>query len=143
MCYQVGVTSRPDSTGRRNPEPRKDLVERATPFLPGGSVVRQAFIYQTAPSFGFFMLTYVAGITAWNKYRCVAVTDDAIHVLESTKSSGGARPERLLGTLPRRTRLGPASGRWAQLSILGERCWVHTRFHDQIAAADRDAGFTD
>jgi hypothetical protein len=117
-------------------------VRRAMPLLPGGGEIRQAFIYQSAPSFAFFAVTYFTGLTLWNRYRCVVVTPDGIHVLESTKASGGANPRRLLATLPRHTRLGPASGRWAELNIIGERCWVHTRFHDQIAAADREAGFT-
>ena len=133
-----GVRSR---TG--DPAPRPDLVERARPLLPAGSVIHQVLIYQTAPSFAFFVLTYVTGLTAWNGYRCVAVTQDAVHVLESSKSSGGGRPRRLLATLPRRTRLGPVSGRWGRLHLLGERGWVHRRFHDQITAADGAAGFTD
>ncbi|MBV9425128.1 MAG: hypothetical protein JOZ98_19630 [Solirubrobacterales bacterium] len=66
----------------------------------------------------------------------------AIYVLESSKLSGGAKPQSLLGTLPRRSRLGPVSGRWAQINLLGERHWVHKRFHPQIAAADHEAGFT-
>jgi hypothetical protein len=122
---------------------RKDLVERATPFLPAGGKITQVFICQTAPNFGFFIITYLTGLTMfWNRYRCVAVTRDAIYVLESSKSSGGARPRTLVGTMPRHTRLGPVSGRWAQVDLLGERHWVHKRFHDAVAAADREAGFT-
>jgi hypothetical protein len=137
------VTSRPDRTARRSPEPRKNLVQRSAPFLPAGSEIRQAFIYQTAPNFLFFIVTYLTGLTVfWIKYRCVAVAEDAIHVLESSKLSGGGKPQRLLGTLPRHTQLGPVSGRWAQVTILGERGWVHQRFHDQVAAADHEAGFT-
>ena len=123
------------------PEPRSDLVRRSAPFLPSGAEIRQAFIYQSAPNFLFFVVTYLTGLTIfWNKYRCVAVTADAIYVLEAGKASGGGKPQRLLGTLPRRTRLGPTGGRWAEVHILGERGWVHQRFHDQIAAADREAG---
>lgn len=62
-------------------------------------------------------------------------------VLESSKSSGGARPRRLLGTMPRRTRLGPVAGRWGQVHLLGEWHWVHQRFHSQIVAADHEVGF--
>jgi len=139
VCYDVEVTNGPDRMARRDLKPRADLVRRSAPFLPEGSEIRQAFIYQTAPNFFFFTITYVTGLTIfWNRYRCVAITRDAIYVLESSRLSGGAEPRRLLGTLPRHTRLGPASGRWAQLTILGERCWVHKRFHDQIAAADRE-----
>jgi len=123
------------------PAPRADLVERATPFLPAGSEIRQAFVAQSAPSFAAFVVTYVTGLTLFgNRYRCVAVTRDAIYVLDGTKASGGARPRALVATLPRSTRLGPASGRWAELDLAGERHWVHRRFHDQIAAADAEAG---
>lgn len=119
------------------------LAQRCAPFLPPGSEIRQVFVCQTAPSRWFFLVTYLTGLTMpWIKYRCVAVTDDAVHVLESTKPSGGAKPTSLVGTLPRRTQLGPVSGRWGEVNLLGERHWVHARFHRDVAAADHEAGFT-
>jgi len=123
--------------------PRKDLVERSQPFLPKGSEVRHAFIGQAAPNFGYFLVSYATGLTMfWIKYRCVAVTQDGIYVLDSSKTSGGARPRAMVGTLPRDTRLGPVSGRWAEVDLLGERNWVHQRFHPEIVAADAEAGFS-
>ena len=123
--------------------PRPDLVGRCSPFLPGDAEVRQAFIAQAAPNFAFFIATYLTGLTMrWIKYRCIAVTQNAIFVLDSTKFSGGGQPRALVGTLPRHTQLGPVSGRWAEISLLGERHWVHKRFHDQVAAADTEAGFS-
>jgi hypothetical protein len=96
-------------------EPRQDLVERSAPFLPEGSEIKQVFICQAAPNFAFFLLTYITGLTIfWIKYRCVAITQDAIYVLESTKLSGGAKPQSLVGTLPRHTQLGAVTGRWAR-----------------------------
>ena len=121
--------------------PRPDLVERSLPFLPAGSEVHQAFIAQAAPNFFYFIVTYLTGIMARDKYRCVAVTPEAIYVLESTKRSGGAKPRKLAGQMRRHTRLGPVSGRWAEIDLLGERHWVHKRFVDQIKAADREADF--
>jgi len=44
--------------------------------------------------------------------------------------------------MPRRTQLGPVSGRWGQIILLGERYWVKKRFQDQVIAADNEAGFT-
>ena len=124
------------------PRPRDDLVERSAPFLPAGSEIQQVFIAQTAPSFAYFLVTYLTGLSLpWIRYRCVAITQDAIYVLESSKLSGGARPRSLVGTMPRHTRLGPVSGRWGQVRLLGERHWVHKRFHPAIAAADHEAGF--
>ena len=120
---------------------RADLVERALPLLPAGREIRQAFIGQAAPSFYFFILTYPTGIMSRNKYRCVVVTDDAIYVFDGTKWSGGSKPQEMVGRIPRHIRFGPVSGRWAEADLLGERHWVHRRFHEQIAAADREGGF--
>jgi len=120
----------------------KGLAERSAPLLPPGSQVRQAFVCQTAPNFAFFLINWATGVTMfWISYRCVAVTKDAIYVLDSHKLSGGARPTSVIGTLPRRTRLGPVSGRWGQLNLLGKRHWVKRRFQSEITAADADAGF--
>ncbi|GIF06970.1 hypothetical protein [Actinoplanes siamensis] len=124
------------------PSTRADLARRSAPFLPAGGEIRQVFIYQTAPHFSVFVVNYLTGPALyWIKYRCVAVTQDAIYILESHRLSGGRNPQRLIGTLPRHTELGPVSGRWGQMNLLGERCWVHKRFHSQITAADREAGF--
>jgi hypothetical protein len=120
-----------------------ELAERSAPFLPPGSQIRQAFVCQTAPSPWFFLVTYLTMLTVfWVRYRCVVVTPDAIYVLEGSKLSGGAKPRSLVGTLPRQTRLGPVSGRWARIDLLGERHWVHKRFHGAVTAADDEAGFT-
>ncbi len=121
--------------------PRADLVESALPFLPAGTEIRQVFIGQAAPNFFYFIVTYLTGIMSRNRYRCIAVADEGIYVLDSTKWPGGAKPRDLVGRMPRHTRLGPVSGRWAEVDLLGERHWVHKRFHDQIAAADCEGGF--
>jgi hypothetical protein len=71
----------------------------------------------------------------------VAVTEDAIYVLDSPRLSGGARPRSVIAALPRHTRLGPVSGRWGRINLLGERLWVKKRFHGEITAADAEAGF--
>jgi hypothetical protein len=117
------------------------LAQRCAPFLPPGSEVRQAFIGQAAPNRAFLLVTYLTGLAMfWIKYRCIAVTPDDIYVLESSKASGGARPISLIATMPRQTRLGPVSGRWARVTLLGEPHWVHQRYHSEVAAADREAG---
>jgi len=52
------VTATPDLPVK----PRADLVERALPFLPAGREIRQAFIGQAAPSFFFFIVTYLTDL---------------------------------------------------------------------------------
>jgi len=39
-------------------------------------------------------------------------------------------------------RVVPGVVTWMGLALLGQRHWVHQRFHPEIAAADHDAGFT-
>lgn len=120
----------------------KDLAERAAPLLPPGSQVRQAFICQTAPNFALFVINWATGLTIfWIRYRCVAVTPDAIYVLDGPRLWGGAKPTSIACTLPRHTRLGPVRGQWGELTLLGQRHWVKKRFHPEIDAADAEAGF--
>jgi hypothetical protein len=122
----------------------EQLAERASPHLPAGSEVRQAFVCQTASSFALFVINWMTALTMpWITYRCVAVTQDAIYVLDAPSISGGANPRSIVATLPRRTRLGPVSGRWGQFTLLGQRHWIKERFQPQIVAADAEAGFTD
>lgn len=121
-----------------------DLAERSTQLLPAGSVVRHAFVCQSAPNFAFFLVNWMTGLTLpWITYRCVAVTDNSIYILDSPKLSGGARPRSVIASLPRHTRLGPVSGRWGQIYLLDERHWVKKRFQGEIMAADAESGFTD
>jgi hypothetical protein len=121
----------------------QELIERATPLLPPDSTIRHAFICQTAPNFGYFLVNWATGLTMFMiKYRCVAITDDGIFVMDSPSLTGGARPTAIAGTLPRRTRLGPVSGRWGEVNLLGQRHWVKKRFQGEVTSADAEAGFT-
>ena len=78
----------------------------------------------------------------WIKYRCVTVTDDAIYVLDSPRLSGGARPTSVISVLPHRTRLGPVSDRWGEITLLEKRHWVKKWFQGEVTAADAEAGLT-
>jgi hypothetical protein len=121
----------------------KQLIENATPLLPRDSHIRHAFICQNAPNFGYFLVNWATGLTVFMiKYRCVAITDDAIYVLGSPALSGGSRPRSIVGTMPRHTQLGPVSGAWGEVTLLGERHWVKKRFQREIIVADAEAGFT-
>ncbi len=67
------------------------LAGRCAPFLPAGSQIRQVFIGQSATNFVLIVITYLTGLTMfWIKYRAMAITPDAIYVLESSKPSAGA-----------------------------------------------------
>jgi hypothetical protein len=111
---------------------RNKLADRSQPFLPPGSQIRHVYYCQTGPSPWFFLLTYL--IIFAIQFRIVVVTDEAIYVLRSSKFL--IKPKELVATLPRQTQLGPVSGLWAKTDLLGERHWVHKRFHKDVQAAD-------
>lgn len=112
---------------------RNKLVTRSQPLLPPNSNVRQVFQCQTGPSPYWFLLTYL--VLPWIKYRIVCVTDDAIYVIRANKLVPSF-PKELIETVPRDQQLGPVSGLWAPMQLLGERHWVAKRFHKDIEAAD-------
>jgi len=118
------------------------LAARAAALIPQDVSINQVFVCQTAPAFWLIVVNYITGLAFfWLRFRCVAVTDQAIYVLDSTRFSGGAQPRSLLATLPRQTQLGPVSGRWGEIELMNQRHWVHVRFHDAVRAADLDAGY--
>lgn len=117
---------------------RYKLAERAQPFLQPGEEVRHAFMGQTGPSPYLVMVSYLILLFS-GKYYVFAITDQRILVLRASKW----RPSKLKSdnpeaVLPRATQIGPMSGLWGQTRALGQRVWVHKRFHKDIAAADAE-----
>ena len=68
-------------------------------------------------------------------YSVVVVTDERILVCRS----GRVRMSPVKGVireLPRDTPIGPPSGLWWRCETLGERLYIHKRFHKDVTAAD-------
>jgi len=117
---------------------RDKIVANSQPFLDPGEVVQHAFPAQTFNGNWAFLSALI--VLFKNSYRCVVVTDRRIAVLDSGKWAQGT-PKTLLRSLPRQTQIGPAKGLWYKTENLGERLYIHKRFHKDIAAADTAAGF--
>jgi hypothetical protein len=114
---------------------RDKLITRSQPLLPEGAVIRQAFSCQTGPNPMWAAIT--AFIFVSIKYRIVAVTDDAIYVMDSSKLK--LAPKQIIATLPRSTRIGPVSGLWTRVQLGDERVWINKRFRKDVEAADAAA----
>lgn len=112
---------------------RDKLAERSQQFLPEGTQIQQVFICQSGPNPAWIILTYLVFFAV--KYRVVCVTDRGIYVLKASMFMP-SKPKGLVGEMPRQQMLGPVSGLWSKIQVLGERHWVHKRFHKDIAAAD-------
>ncbi|RKR92368.1 hypothetical protein BDK92_6806 [Micromonospora pisi] len=111
------------------------LAARVVPFLEPGEVLQEVFPAQggITPWLGSGMGVLIA--LALVRFRIVAVTGDAVVVMEA----GGltyTTPTKVLARLPRDTRIGPVRGIWAKTRIGEEKLYVHWRFHKQVRAAD-------
>lgn len=112
---------------------RDKMRANAAHLLQPGETVQAVFGAQTKSQ-------YLAMITYWillftNTYRVVVVTDRRILVCQSGRLR--TTPVReILREYPRGLRIGPPSGLWWRCETLGERLYVHKRFHKDINAAD-------
>lgn len=112
---------------------RDKMTANAAPFLDPGEKVQAVFGAQTTSA--YFVLISVWIIIFANAYRVVVVTDKRILVCRSGRFSTTPVKE-VLRELPRGTRIGPASGLWWRCETLGEKLYVHKRFHKDVEAAD-------
>jgi hypothetical protein len=125
---------------------KQRLIERAQPFLPPGTQIRQIFGGETRSPVLFIGLLFLAILPGAiifmliNRNRIIAVTQDAIYVL-SIGSFAWSKPKRVLRVLPRATRFGPASGTWPKINVGPERLWTSNRagWFAEINAADAEA----
>ncbi len=116
---------------------RDKIAANSQPFLEPGEQVREAFAAQTMSGY-WGMLSYL--VLFKMRYRAIVVTDRRIAVFDTGKMGMGT-PKELIRSLPRATRIGPLKGLWAKTETLGERLYIHKRFHKDVDAADAAAGF--
>jgi hypothetical protein len=115
---------------------RDKIAEAARPFLEPGEQVQAAFPAQTASQ--WLALAGWIPFVMTNKYRCIVATDRRLLILDAGRMNW-ARPRSVLRTLPRSTRIGPASGLWYRTANLGEDLRISKRFLAEIEAADDHA----
>lgn len=121
-------------------------VQTAHPLLLGGIlaglIVGSAVVLQLTVGGVGFLIPLVIGLavalpvfTAVNAYRCVVATDRRIAVFDAGRLTI-SNPSRVLYSLPRATRLGPAGGLWHRLPLGPEQPYVAKRFFGDLAQAD-------
>jgi hypothetical protein len=112
---------------------RDKIREKAAPHLHAGEQVQAVFSAQTFSQY-WAALSWLI-VLFKNAYRAVVVTDHRIVVFDTGRWSM-ANVKSIVRELPRSTQIGPASGLWWRSETLGERLYVHKRFHKDIADAD-------
>ena len=112
---------------------RDKLRANAAHLLQPGETIESIFCAQTTSQ--YFALISVWIIIFTNAYRVVVVTDRRILVCSSGRFTMTPVKE-ILRELPRQTKIGNPSGLWWRCDSLGERLYVHKRFHKDVNAAD-------
>jgi hypothetical protein len=112
---------------------RDKMRARAAHVIQDGETIQQVFAAQTMSAY-WSLLTYWV-IVFKNAYRAVVVTDRRILVCHSGRVSV-TNVKDVIRELPRQTQIGPASGLWYKCDTLGERLYIHKRFHKDIGQAD-------
>jgi hypothetical protein len=114
---------------------RDKIAENSQQFLQPGEQVQAVIGGQTLSGW-WGALTYL--VFFFNKYRAIVATDRRILVLHCGKWRMGS-PKSVVRELPRNTKIGPATGLWYKSESLGEKMYIHKRFHKDVAAADAAA----
>jgi hypothetical protein len=112
---------------------RDKLRANAAPLLQPGETIQAVFCGQTTSQYFFLISIWILLLS--NAYRVVVVTDRRILVCRSGRLRMTPVKE-VLRELPRNTRIGPPSGLWWRCESLGEKLYVHKRFHKDVNAAD-------
>jgi hypothetical protein len=116
---------------------RDKMRSSAAHVVQSGETVQEVFAAQTASPYLALVSYWI--IIAKSAYRVVVVTDKRILVCKAGRWST-ASVKDVVRELPRSTKIGPATGVWYKCDTLGERMYIHKRFHKDIAAADAQAG---
>jgi hypothetical protein len=115
---------------------RDRLARRVQPLLEPGEQVHEVMMAQTGPNPYLAAANYQILLAA--KHRIIVVTDRAVVVVRAGSLTRTSAKE-VIARLPRSTRIGPLSGRWAKTEINGEEQWINKRFHGDAARADAGA----
>jgi hypothetical protein len=113
---------------------REKIKSKATPMLEAGENIQEVF---PATTMGLLMTALLDRILFFmpSTHRCVVVTDRRIAVFRAGRFSQG-NPKELLTSVPRSTKIGPPKGVTYKTKALGEKMFVHRRFHKDVERAD-------
>lgn len=112
---------------------RDKMRANAAHVLQPGENVQAVFAGQTVSPYWILVSSLI--ILFGNTYRVVVVTDRRILLCRSGRLRMTSVNE-VLRELPRGTRIGPPEGLWWRCETLGEKLYVHRRFHKDVNAAD-------
>jgi hypothetical protein len=117
------------SGGTRTMAIRDKIAANAQPHLQPGEQIQGVFSAQTMSQWWILLTIFI--LLFGNRYRPVVATDRRILVFDSGRWTT-TQAKSLVRELPRQTPLGEPSGLWWRTESLGERLYVHKRYHKDV-----------
>ena len=112
---------------------RDKIRKNAASVLQPGESIQSVFCAQTVSAY-FALISYWILLFA-NAYRVVVVTDRRILVCRSGRLVQ-SQVKGIEREFPRSTRIGDPDGLWWPCTTLGNKLYIHRRFHKDVRAAD-------
>ena len=112
---------------------RDKMRANAQHLLQPGEEIQAVIGAQTKSQ--WFALISIWIIAFSNAYRVIVVTNRRIIVAKSGRMSMTPVKE-IVREVPRSVKIGPASGLWYKCETLGEKLYIHKRYHKDVATAD-------
>lgn len=108
---------------------RDKIAASAQPHLQPGEQIQGVFSAQTMNQWWIVVFAFI--LLFGNRYRPVVATDRRILVFDSGRWTT-TKAKSVVRELPRQTSIGEPSGLWWRTEALGERLYVHKRFHKDV-----------
>jgi hypothetical protein len=112
---------------------RERITEHGQLLLEPGETIQAVIPAQTKS--GWLGAIGALWLVLMNRYTPIIVTDRRIVITDAGKFGQG-KPKKIVASLPRPTRIGPAKGMWWKCTTLGQPRYIHKRFHKDVDAAD-------
>jgi hypothetical protein len=112
---------------------RDKIRKNAASVLQPDESIQAVFCAQTVSAY-FALISYWILLFA-NAYRVVVVTDRRILVCRSGRLVQ-SQVKGIEREFPRATRIGDPDGLWWPCTTLGNKLYIHRRFHKDVRAAD-------
>jgi hypothetical protein len=116
---------------------RDKMRTNAASVLQPGETIQVVIAAQSANPYWAFLSYWI--LIFKSAYRVIVVTDRRIVVCQAGRMTV-TQIKGVVGEFPRATQIGPASGIWYKCETLGDRIYIHKRFHKDVAEADALAG---
>jgi hypothetical protein len=119
---------------------RDKLRATVQPYIQPGEQIHAVFLAQTGPSPYRVAAIGFLGTMLLRPRHFIVVSTSRAHTILTASPWRPTAATGVAGELLRATPIGPLSGVWATSMLLGEKTYIHRRFHDDVADADARRG---